>query len=118
VVEWLRVGGHCRYVSAVCESVLSWVRLEYAVLKQLAVDYANAVTFREVGRPYHYETKVRIEGKDAVSMVSTLELYSHVQTASRLGYDTRLEAVNGRIQVVFEKKLPLRPGEFCNESTN
>jgi hypothetical protein len=97
------------------KKTLKQAAAEYATFKQIGLEYANAVAYREVNRPYHYQTKVKIDGKDAMSMINTGELYAHVQTASRLGCDTLLEAFGDKLQVVFVKKLPIRPSEFYSD---
>jgi hypothetical protein len=95
------------------KKTLKSLQEEVAKLKKIGKAYADEVTNRVVARPYHYEINPvdATAGQTPVAKVS--ELYAHVQTAAKLGYETGLQADdNGRLQVVFFKKIPNTPFDF------
>ena len=95
------------------KKTLKSLQEEVTKLKKTGKEYVDATKNRVVSRPYHYEINPvdATAGQTPVAKVS--ELYSHVQTASKLGFETMLEADDtGRLQVVFVKKLPATPFEF------
>lgn len=65
--------------------------------------------------PYSYLANEEKDGKVIANMVNVIrvaELYGHVQTAAKLGYDTQLQALNGTLQVVFVKRMPYIPSDL------
>ena len=61
----------------------------------------------------HYEVNPVDATSTQTPVAKVAELYAHVQTARKLGCDTMLESNDdGRLQVVFLKKLPPTPLEF------
>ena len=82
-------------------------------LRATAREFVTAVRSREVARPYHYEVNPADATPAQTPVAKVAELYAHVQTARKLGCDTMLESDDdGRLQVVFLKKLPPTPLEF------
>jgi hypothetical protein len=61
--------------------------------------------------PYHYDvSKPFAEGQPPIiSVIKTDELYGHVQTAAKLGHDTKLEANDGQLRILFVEKMPNMP---------
>src|ERR1700690_1428864 len=95
------------------KKTLKSLQEEIAKLKAVGKEFVKAVKSREVSRPYHYEINPEGVTPQQTPIAKVAELYAHVQTASKLGCETMLEADDsGRLQVVFLKKLPATPFEF------
>ena len=95
------------------KKTLKSLQEEITKLKTVGKEFVKAVKSREVSRPYHYEINPVDATAQQTPVAKVAELYAHVQTASKLGCETMLEADDsGRLQVVFLKKLPQTPFEF------
>lgn len=95
------------------KKTLKSLQEELAKLKKTGKEFADAVYDRVQSRPYHYETNPEGATPGQTPVAKVTELYAHVQTAKKLGFETALEADdNGRLQVVFLKPLPRRPFDF------
>jgi peptidyl-tRNA hydrolase len=91
------------------KNTLKGLQEKIDALKRDAKLYTNQVRDRVAARPYFYETFKDEDGKKVVTVVNVTELYAHVQTAKALGYETQVEADNGKLQIVFLRKLPPTP---------
>lgn len=83
---------------------LALLKAELANVKQAALQFADALNRRgEEIQPYHY-ANASVEGK--TNVVNVQELFSHVLTASKLGYTTELRnSSDGKyLQVVLVKR--------------
>ncbi len=95
------------------KKTLKSLQEEIGKLKKIGKEFADAVYSREAARPYHYEVNPENAEAGQTPVAKVAELYAHVQTAKKLGFETAMEADdNGRLQIVFLRKLPSRPFEF------
>lgn len=92
------------------DDVIIELKNKYKHLKTAVESYTNALSVRasSVNTAYHYKTK----NEKGITVVQVAELYAHVLTASKLGYDVYLKAADDKLEVIFIKKLPSVPVAF------